>query len=154
MIPAPSLSAEDLAVFAPLAKRYFETISGDAPEFGESSIDLGEPELGMLTGFIPVEGPVHGWVAITFGTDLADEMLSVLEEPSRDEETRRDLAGEIVSTIASNARWHFGKHLTVKPAVATANASIPAELNASPLIFQVPFQWRAFNGALLISLTP
>jgi hypothetical protein len=152
--PAATLAAEDLAVFAPIARHYFETVGGETPSFGEPSIELGEPRLAEFSGFIPVAGPVNGWVALTFGADLADELLTALNEPRRDGETRRDLAGEVASTIASNAREHFGKRLSVEPARATSEAVIPQDLEASPLIFLIPFTWRSRDAALLISLHP
>jgi len=151
-LPAPP-AAEDLAVFAPMAHRYFETITGDAPAFGEPSLELGTPPLAHLSGFIPVGGSVNGWVALTFGTDMADELLESLDEPTHDEETRLDLIGEVASTIASNARAHFGKRLSIEPARATAGALMPGDLPAPPMIFHAPFVWRGRDAALLISLS-
>jgi chemotaxis protein CheX len=144
--------SSDLAVFVNLMCHCFETISGSVPILGGSSIEIGLPKLCAYSGFISVSGPLNGWVSLSIPGDLADSLLNIMNEPNRSEEYRLDLAGEIASTVASNARGHFGERLLVRPALVTTDDVLPDTLQQPPLVLKIPFTWNNHKGQLLIGI--
>jgi chemotaxis protein CheX len=147
-----SLNASDLAVFVELVSNCFTTVSGTAPEFGDSTIELGLPSLFQYSGFIVVQGPLNGWICLSLPAAVADELLDALREPMHDEEYRLDLAGEVAQTVAANARLQFGETLQVFPAVVTGDSTLALTLSQPNLILRLPFAWRNHDAQLLVSL--
>jgi hypothetical protein len=152
MTPSPVLSAPDLAVFVKLVTHCFATVSGTPPVFGASTIELGPLTLFKYSGFISVQGPLNGWICLSLPVGVADGLLEMLSEPSRDEIYRLDIAGEVAQTVAANARERFGEHLLIRPALVTGNCSIEETLVQPPMTLRLPFTWRNHSAQLLVGL--
>lgn len=152
MNPSPVLTAADLAVFVNLATKCIATVSGTAPVFGASSIELGPLSLFKYSGFIEVEGPINGWICLSLPAGVVDGLLEALKEPSGNEVYRLDITGEVAYTVAANARERFGEKLLIRPAVATGNSRIEQSLIQPPLTFRLPFTWRDHSAQLLVGL--
>ncbi len=147
-------SFADLSIFIDLVSHYFLTVTGLKPMFGEASIELGSPDLYAYSGFIQVCGPLQGWICISHPEKFQDELLVSIAEPMQDEASRLDLVGEVASTIAANAREHFGQRLQIHPPLITGDASIATELVLPPLTYLLPYSWRDHKALLLIGLNP
>jgi chemotaxis protein CheX len=142
----------NLSIFIDLVSRYFLTVTGSEPKFGEASIELGAPDLYAYSGFIQVGGPLEGWICISHPEKFQNALLKSIDEPMQDEATRLDLVGEVASTIAANAREHFGQRLQIQPPLITGDASIAKELVLPPLTYLLPYSWRDHNAFLLVGL--
>ncbi len=152
MTPSPVLSAPDLAIFVKLVTHCFATVSGTSPVFGASTIELGPLALFKYSGFIVVQGPLNGWICLSLPTSVADGLLEMLCEPSRDEIYRLDIAGEVAQTVAANARERFGERLVIQPALVTGNSNIDQTLVQPPMTLRLPFTWRNHSAQLLVGL--
>ncbi|NJM36962.1 MAG: chemotaxis protein CheX [Akkermansiaceae bacterium] len=119
---------------------------------GEASIELGAPDLFAYSGFIKVAGPLEGWICISHPEKFQNELLESISEPVQNEATRLDLVGEVASTIAANAREHFGQRLQIGPPLITGDTSIASGLSQPPLTYLLPYHWRSHSALLLICL--
>jgi chemotaxis protein CheX len=146
------IAPTELAVFVKLVSHCFSTLSGSEPVIGTASIELDLPKLSNYSGFIQLQGPLNGWIGLSIPSDLADGLLDELKDPNHNDETRLDLAGEIASTVAANAREHFGERLLVHPALITSNGRLAPSLVQPPMVLQIPFTWRDHNAQLLIGV--
>ncbi|MEO7098937.1 MAG: chemotaxis protein CheX [Luteolibacter sp.] len=152
MNPSPVLTAPDLAVFVKLVTHCFATVSGTPPVFGASTIELGPLDLFKYSGFIVVQGPLNGWICLSLPATVADGLLEMLSEPSRDEIYRLDIAGEVAQTVAANARERFGERLQIQPALVTGNSSMEKTIVQPPMTLRLPFTWRDHSAQLLVGL--
>jgi CheY-specific phosphatase CheX len=144
--------SESIVVFIKMMTRCLTTLSRVTPVFGDPSIELALPKLHQYSGFISVEGPINGWIGLSFPREFTDDLLSFIAEPSRDEDVRIDIAGEIANTVAANGREHFGRRLIIHPPLATGNGLIDPSLKESPMVLKIPFKWHGHPAILLISL--
>ncbi len=144
--------SESVGVFIKMMSRCLTTLSRVTPTFGDPTIDLVLPRLHAYNGCISVEGPINGWIALSFTKEFTDDLLSFIFEPSRTEEIRIDIAGEIANTVAANAREHFGRRLIIHPPLATGNAALDPSLKHSTAFLKVPFKWHGHPAILLITL--
>lgn len=144
--------SESVGVFIKMMTRCLTTLSRVTPTFGDPSIELVLPRLYLYNGVISVEGPITGWIALSLTEDFTDDLLSFIFEPSREEEIRIDIAGEIANTIAANAREHFGKRLLIHPPLATGNGLIDPSLKQSSMFLKMPFKWHGHPAMILITL--
>ncbi|MGL4401970.1 MAG: chemotaxis protein CheX [Luteolibacter sp.] len=144
--------SESVGVFIKMMTRCLMTLSRVSPTFGEPSIELVLPKLHAYNGFISIEGPLNGWLGLSFPKEFTDDLLCFVSEPSRDEEIRIDMAGEIANTVAANSREHFGKRLIIHPPLATGNGMIDPSLIESSMFLKIPFKWHGHPAILLISL--
>lgn len=144
--------SKSLVVFIKMMTRCLTTISRVAPVFGNPSIELALPRLFTYNGLISVEGRLNGWIALSIPKEFADDLLSFISEPSREEDVRIDIAGEIANTVAANGREYFGKRLIIHPSLATGNGALDPSLKESSMILKIPFKWHGHPASLLISL--
>lgn len=147
-----SETSESVSVFIKMMTRCLTTLSRVTPTFGDPSIELVLPRLHAYNGFITVDGPLNGWIGLSFPKEFADDLLSFISEPSRNEEIRIDIAGEIANTVAANGREHFGKRLTIHPPLATGNGLVDPSLKQSSMFLKIPFKWHGHPAILLITL--
>lgn len=153
MTPAPVFTASDLAVFVKLATKCIATVSGTAPVFGASTIEMGPLALFRYSGFIVVEGPINGWICLSLPEGFVDGLLEALKEPIGDETYRLDITGEVAFTVAANARERFGERLLIHPALATGDGIIEKTLIQPPMTFRLPFTWRDHTAQMLVGLS-
>ena len=144
--------SESLVVFIKMMTNCLTTLSRVTPIFGDPSIELGLPRLFAYNGLICVEGPLNGWIALSIPKEFADDLLGFISEPSRDEEVRIDIAGEIANTVAANGREHFGNRLIIHPSLATGNGMLDPSLKHSSMVLKIPFKWHGHSASMLISL--
>ena len=144
--------SESIGVFIKMMNRCLTTLSRVTPIFGDPSIELALPKLHTYNGFISVEGPLNGWIGLSFPKEFTDDLLGFISEPGRDEDVRIDIAGEIANTVAANGREHFGKRLIIHPPLATGNGLIDPSLRESSMVLKIPFTWHGHPAILLISL--
>lgn len=144
--------SESMVVFVKMMTHCLTTLSRVKPIFGDPSIELGLPGLFTYNGSICVEGPLNGWIALSIPKEFADDLLGFISEPSRDEDVRIDIAGEIANTVAANGREHFGNRLIIHPSLATGNGQLDPSLKDSSMVLKMPFKWHGHPASLLISL--
>lgn len=144
--------SESLVVFIKMMTHCLTTLSRVPPIFGDPSIELVLPKLFTYNGLIRVEGPLNGWIALSIPKEFADDLLSFISEPSRNEDVRIDIAGEIANTVAANGREHFGSRLIIHPSLATGDGKLDPSLKHSPMVLKIPFKWHGHSAKLLISL--
>lgn len=144
--------SESLVVFVKMMTHCLTTLSRVTPVFGDPSIELDLPRLFTYNGLISVEGPLNGWIALSIPREFADDLLGFISEPSREEDVRIDIAGEIANTVAANGREHFGNRLVIHPSQATGDGRLDPSLRDSKMILNIPFKWHGHPASLLISL--
>jgi hypothetical protein len=144
--------SESISVFTEMMTRCLTTLSRITPVFGDPSIELVLPKLHTYNGFISLEGPLNGWIGLSFPKGFTDDLLSFISEPGRGEDVRIGIAGEIANTVAVNCREHFGKRLIIHPPLVTGNGLIDPSLSQSSMVLKIPFKWHGHPAILLISL--
>lgn len=144
--------SESLVVFVKMMTHCLTTLSRVTPIFGDPSIELSLPRLFAYNGLISVEGPLNGWIALSIPKEFADDLLGFISEPSREEDVRIDIAGEIANTVAANGREHFGNRLVIHPSQATGDGKLDPSLKDSTMILNIPFRWHGHPASLLINL--
>lgn len=144
--------SESLVVFIKMMTRCLTTLSRVPPIFGDPSIELALPKLFAYNGLISVEGPINGWIALSIPREFADDLLSFISEPSRNEDVRIDIAGEIANTVAANGREYFGNRLIIHPSLASGDGKLDPSLKCSSMVLNIPFKWHGHPATLLISL--
>lgn len=142
---------QDAGVFVGLVTRCFEVSGGTAPELLPASLEWALPEPLDTTGYMPVEGSLQGWIALSLSDRLAVALLETMGESQRDEAALLDLTAELAGMITSNAREHFGARLKVSPPFATRDAGLPAGLSSPRVAFKLPFRWRGDDAFLLVA---
>lgn len=144
-------SEQDAGVFIGLIGHYFSVTGGSEPELLPPSLEWQMPARLDCTGYMAVSGSVNGWIAISMPDRMLDGLLERMGEEQRDDTTRLDLTAEMVSTITSNARSHFGARLQVRPPVAGRRDDQGAQFPAPSVSFKLPFRWKGDEGYLLVA---
>lgn len=141
----------DLALFAEITRRYFERTMGESVALDRACLCFTPPQFEEFTGLIRMSGLHRGYVSLSLGAPLLQQMLQRVGETEQSPALCRDYVGEIASTIASNAREHFGSHLGISVPVAldrTEAARLPWPFSHLSLPFKVLGQ----DGQLVIAL--
>jgi hypothetical protein len=144
-------SEKDAGVFIGLISRYFSVTGGSEPELLPPSLEWQLPSRLDCTGYMAVSGSMNGWIAISMPDRMLDGLLEKIGEEQRDDATRLDLTAEMVSTITSNAREHFGPRLKVQPPTAGRRDEGGKAFPAPPVSFKLPFRWKGDEGFLLVA---
>lgn len=144
-------SEKDAGVFIGLISRYFSVTGGSEPELLPPSLEWRLPQRLDCTGYMEVSGSVNGWIAISMPDRMLDGLLDRMGEDQRDDTTRLDLTAEMVNTITSNARAHFGPRLLLQPPVAGHHDDRAESFPAPPVSFKLPFRWKGDEGFLLVA---
>lgn len=146
-----TLNETELKVFIDLSLGYFSTVTGTPAQACEPRIEFAPPSFGEFTGVVNLGGMADGCVYLTLGREFLEELLNRLGERDHSTANCLDFAGEITSTIASNARNHFGHHLTISvpsPCDRTAAGLLPL----APTRFVLPLVWNNHTADLVIAL--
>lgn len=145
-------SEKDAGVFVDLISHYFTVTGGAKPDLLVPTLELQVPEKLASTGYMPVRGSLNGWIAVSLPDSMLCHLLEAVGEERRDEAALLDLTAEMLNTITSNARAHFGARLQVEPPVATREHTPPHGLPQPSLSFKLPFRWKGDDAYLLIAL--
>lgn len=151
MSQTDQISELDLALFAEITRRYFERTMGEAVALDRASVCFTPPHFEDYTGLIRMSGLHRGYVSLSMGESLLQELLGRVGEPVRDAAMCRDFVGEIASTIASNAREHFGNFLGISTPVAL-NRTDAARLSWPFSHLSLSFKVLGRDGQLVIAL--
>ena len=146
-----TLNETELKVFIDLGLGYFATVTGTPAVAHEPRIEFSQPHFEDFTGMVRLGGIADGCVYLTLGRPLLEALLDRLGEDDHSTENCLDLAGEITSTIASNARTHFGHHLTISVPSPCDPASA-ARIDLPPTRFVLPLTWNEHAADLVIAL--
>ena len=146
---------KDIEVFVDLISNFFQKTAGVAPEVGVPFIKSVDTESVLLdyTGIIGISGERKGCVFFTTTRFVLSELAgSILDVPEPDDESIRDLAGEIANTISGNAREFFGSDFMI---------SLPVVIDGRPRgitwpmevpTYIVPLEWKGHKSYLVIGL--
>ncbi len=145
-------SEKDAGVFIGLISHYFSVTGGSEPELLPPSLEWQLPPRLDCTGYMSVRGSLNGWIAISMPDRMLDELLARIGEDQRDDTTRLDLTAEMVNTITSNARSHFGPRLELEPPVAGHHDERAGQFPAPAVSFKLPFRWHGDEAFLLVAL--
>lgn len=146
------MSDEEIRIFIDGTVRYFERVSGVAPEV-ETPYIKGEGSIALdFTGVIGISGRHHGAVYFTSGRDLLAELLTTLGEKEQSLANLADMVGEVANTIAGNARRFFGHEFLISVPVVLRGRpeeiSFPRHLKS----FVIPVVWKGHPCFLIICL--
>jgi len=151
--PNPGFSPEkDLAVLFGIVRNYFQALSGEAAEFLPSSITLASPPVPEYSGRMDLEGLCTGWISFGVEASLLRELLELIGEELDDEASLQDMVGELVNTIVSNARSHFGARLKLRPPRTASRTWAGGWEGRPPVLLEIPFRWRAHEGLLVLAI--
>ena len=146
-----TLNEAELKIFVDLSLAYFDTVTGTPATSSEPRIEFAQPTFFEYTGVVKLGGVVDGCVYLTLGRELVVDLLRHLGERELTNENCLDLAGEMTSTIASNARTHFGHHLTISvPSPCDQHSA--GQLSLAPTRFVLPLVWNKHPADLVIAL--
>lgn len=146
-----STQEEDLALFAEITQRYFERTMGEFVRLDRATLSFTRPLFDGFTGLIQMSGEQQGYVYLSMGEPLLRQLLNRLGEPQQDAAMCRDFVGEIASTIASNAREHFGSKLGISTPIAM-NSDEARSINWPFSHLTLPFTVLGHNSQLVIAL--
>ncbi len=147
----PQLTEDELSLFADLTDRYFEKTVQAKVEFRPGEIRFGAPEFLAYTGIIRISGPWRGYVYLSMTHEFLGKLLAAVGETDDDASLARDYIGEIASTIASNARAHFGAGLRISTPIAM-NPAEAAAVEWPFSRFSLPFSVLGQTSHLVITL--
>ncbi len=146
-----TLNETELQVFIDLSLGYFSTVTGTPALSSEPRIEFAQPSFADFTGVVKLGGIADGCVYLTLGREFLEELLTRLGEKDHSTENCLDFAGEITSTIASNARTHFGHHLTIS-VPSPCDRAAAGNLPLAPTRFVLPLVWNNHTADLVIAL--
>jgi len=146
-----TLNETELKVFIDLSLGYFSTVTGTPAQASEPRIEFAQPSFGEFTGVVKLGGIADGCVYLTLGREFLEELLNQLGERDHSTANCLDFAGEITSTIASNARTHFGQHLTIS-VPSPCDRAAASQLTLAPTRFVLPLVWNKHTADLVIAL--
>lgn len=144
----------DLSVLLQMVGAYFQAMSGQAAELQPASITLSSPSIPDYSGRMDLEGLCSGWISLGVGGPLLLELLRVIGEPMEDDAAMQDMVGELVNTLVSNARAHFGARLRLRPPRTAARAWAGGWEGRPPVLMEIPFRWRTHEGLLVVAIQP
>jgi hypothetical protein len=142
----------DIATIAGIVVTYFRTVTGTEARFLPATIEMMNPDSPEFSGRMDVEGTCTGWLSIGMPKEMLAGLLESLGENRRDEEALLDMTGEMLSTIVSNARAHFGKQLRVRPPHTASGAWAGGWEGRPTLLCLLPFLWCEHQGLLVVAL--
>lgn len=146
-----SLNETELKVFIDLSLGYFSTVTGTPAVASEPRIEFAQPSFADFTGVVRLGGIADGCVYLTLGREFLQELLQHVGEKDHSTANCLDFAGEITSTIASNARTHFGHHLTIS-VPSPCDRTAADQLALAPTRFVLPLVWNHHTADLVIAL--
>jgi len=142
----------DLSVLLRMVGAYFQSMSGQAAELQPASITLSSPAVPEYSGRMDLEGFCSGWISLGVGASLLRELLRVIGEDREDDAALQDMVGELVNTLVSNARAHFGARLKVRPPRTVAHSWAGGWEGRPPVLMEIPFRWRTHEGLLVVAI--
>ncbi len=146
-----TLTEVELKVFIDLSLAYFATVTGTSARASEPRIEFAPPQFADFTGVVRLGGVAEGCVYLTLGREFLEDLLTSLGEREHSVANCLDLAAEMTSTIASNARNHFGHHLTIS-VPRPCDQAAARQLDLAPTRFVLPLLWNHHSGDLVIAL--
>jgi chemotaxis protein CheX len=143
----------DLNLFVGIVINYFQKVARQKPHLRDPVIEFRPPHFLDYSGFIRVSGSNEGCIYITMPSDFVTDVLQRIGETQIDDSLRRDLVGEMASTIASNAREQFGHQLQISVPETIQDGEMPSFAIPSTR-FMLPIEWNdqlAYLGIALAS---
>lgn len=147
------MNEQDLAVFTNAVKHYFLQTTNEPAEIRAAYLGDAEKLVpSQYTGLITLSGMFRGCVHFTAPYTMLLQMLVILGEPDRSESQLLDVVGEIVNTIAGNARKHFGAGLEISVPVTIRGTSdsIRAAVRTRP--FVISLHWRNQDAMVVVDI--
>ncbi|HXM19025.1 MAG TPA: chemotaxis protein CheX [Candidatus Tumulicola sp.] len=147
------MTDSDLNLFVGIVVNYFQKIARQKPHLREPVIEFRPPSFLDYSGFIRLSGSNEGCIYITMPSAFLTEVLHRIGEKDVDDSLRRDLVGEMASTIASNAREQFGNQLHISVPETIQDGQQPSFAIPSTR-FMLPIEWNdqlAYLGIALAS---
>lgn len=144
---------QELRVFVDIVQHYFSQQSGKSAEMGTPFLGEGNA-LPILdyTGVIGISGERKGCVYFTAPAALLRELLLHAGEPSVDDASLADLAGEIGNTISGNARKSFGADFLISVPVVVKGRDQTITLPRNVRSYVIPFRWHRMEASLVVSV--
>lgn len=149
-----TLSEDELEVFVEAALAFFRINCREEVEIGEASISILELPILDYTGLIEVAGLERGFAYLTASHAAMSRVLYAMtgDTDSDSKDLYEDLIGEIVSTVVSNTRRHFGERLLVSvPKIFSKGKPLP---KAETMGFILPLTFQREELLLVIALYP
>ena len=146
---------KQIDVFIDGVKRYFSHfgVSDELLEFGVPYLIENQAPLGRdFTGVISISGSNKGYVFFSSGRSLLSNILLGHGETTFTSEYMSDLVGEIVNTIAGNARASFGEDFTISTPRVVKGPISTKMLDNSRRSYVLPVRWKSNGAQLIVSL--
>jgi len=142
-------------VFIDGVKRYFSHLSDNNEflEFGVPYLVKNADPLGRdFTGVITISGATQGYVFFSSDRALLSKILLGHGETRLSSEYMKDLVGEIVNTLAGNARSSFGEEFAISTPKIVSGQIETKMLDKKRRSYVLPIRWKSNGAQLIISL--
>lgn len=118
-----TLQGIELQALVDSVRRYFQVVTGQAPQITSAFLGTGEVESYEFSGMVTFSGSYDGHVIVSMPRQQLRELLLLQGETDLSDGNLLDAVGEVANTLGGNARETLGSALAI---------SVPLKLQGAP----------------------